>query len=555
MNKKILVAAAWPYANGSLHLGHVAGLIGADILARFQRLNGADVLYVSGSDCHGTPISVEAEKQGVPPLEIAEKYHAEFVETLIKGLNFSYDNYTNTLTENHKQVVQEMFLNLYEKKLIYKKTEDLPYCPTCQRFLPDRYIEGTCPYCNFDPARGDQCDNCGKMLDAKELIKPRCKICGTKPEWRPSEHFFLKLSALAKDLKKWLGEEKGWRGNSYNFTKNLLASGLPDRAITRDLDWGIELPLPGYETKRIYVWFEAVCGYLSASKEWAAETGRPDAWQEFWENKKAYHYYVHGKDNIPFHTIIWPAMLIGASDSKLAYNLPDMIVSSEYLTLEHKQFSKSRKWAVWLPDFLSRYQADTLRYYLIISGPETSDADFSWQEFYLKTNNELISTFGNFVNRVFSLTEKNFPAGLNWPKKIDISGQELLQLVKETFKEAGASIEKANFREALRTIFRLIDEANAYVNKTSPWLSLKRDKAKAEADLAVLAFVVRSLAVLLYPYLPTTCESIAQTLGFNLKETKWEYPNADFTKVGEFMPLFRKLSEAEITAEVERLGK
>jgi len=551
MKKKILVAAAWPYANGSLHLGHVAGLIGADILARFWRLKGADVLYVSGSDCHGTPISVEAEKQGVAPLVIAEKYHQEFLDTLVNGLNFSYDNYTSTLTETHKQVVQEMFLKLYDKKLIYKKTEDLPYCPTCKRFLPDRYIEGTCPHCNFTPARGDQCDNCGKMLDAKDLINPHCKICGTSPEWRPSEHFFLKLSALAKDLKKWLSAEKGWRGNSYNFTKNLLAAGLPDRAITRDLDWGIELPLSGYESKRIYVWFEAVCGYLSASKEWATKKGEPKAWQDFWENKKAYHYYVHGKDNIPFHAIIWPAMLLGVG--KL--NLPDMIVSSEYLTLEHKQFSKSRAWAVWLPDFLSRYQADTLRYYLIISGPETSDSDFSWPEFYSKTNNELISTFGNFVNRVFALSTKNFPEGLNWPKKMDATTQELLQLIKETFKEADEAITKANFREGLRLIFKLVDEANAYVNKTSPWISIKTDRTKAEGDLAVLAFTVKSLAILLYPYLPTTCESIALTLGFNLKETSWEYPKPEFYKVGEFMPLFKKLLETEIAIEERRLRK
>lgn len=555
MNKKIFVAAAWPYANGSLHLGHVAGLIGADILARYYRLSGADVLYVSGSDCHGTPISVEAEKQGVSPQEIAAKYHAEFVATLVQGLNFSYDNYTNTLTDTHKKTVQEMFLKLYEKKLIYKKTEDLPYCPKDARFLPDRYIEGTCPNCNYTPARGDQCDNCGKILDARDLINPHCKLCGTTPEWRASEHFFLKLSALEKDLKKWLGKEKNWRGNAYNFTKNLIAGGLPDRAITRDLDWGIDVPLPGYETKRIYVWFEAVCGYLSASREWAEKAGQALAWQDFWENKKAFHYYVHGKDNIPFHSIIWPAMLIGASGAGLVYNLPDMIVSSEYLTLEHKQFSKSRHWAVWLPDFLSRYQADTLRYYLVIAGPETSDADFSWPEFYLKTNNELISTFGNFVNRVFALTEKNFPAGLNYPKKIDTTSSELLQLIKETFSEAGEAIEKANFREALRAIFKLVDEANAYVNKTSPWLSIKKDREKAEGDLAILAFTVKALAILLYPYLPTTCESIAATLGFDLKTARWEYPTPEFYKVGEFRPLFRKLSESEIAAEETRLGK
>jgi len=547
--KKILIAAAWPYANGSLHLGHVAGLIGADILARYWRLQGADVLYVSGSDCHGTPISVEAEKQGRLPQEIAEKYHQEFVDTLVKGLNFSYDNYTNTLTPTHERVVQEIFLKLYDRGLIYKKTESLPYCPNCQRFLPDRYIEGTCPHCNFDPARGDQCDNCGKILDPKDLVKPRCKICGTTPEWRDSEHFFLKLSALEKDLEAWLKTKTGWRGNSLNFTKNLLAGGLPDRAITRDLDWGIKLPLPGYETKRIYVWFEAVCGYFSASQEWAEKKGEPKAWRDFWENKKALHYYVHGKDNIPFHTIIWPGILLGYG----GLHLPDMIVSSEYLTLVHKQFSKSRHWAVWLPDFLERYAADTLRYYLIIAGPETSDADFSWSEFYLKTNNELISTFGNFVNRVFALSSKNFPDGLNWPKKMSSEAKAILKLAGQTFKEAGTAIEKSNFREGLRAIFKLVDEANAFVNKTSPWTSVKTDRAQAEADLAVLVQLVKSLAILLFPYLPETAVKIATTL--NLKLDLWDEPARDFVKVQEFAPLFRKLSEEEIAAEQAKLGQ
>lgn len=548
MAKNILVAAAWPYANGSLHLGHVAGLIGADILARYWRLAGAEVLYVSGSDCHGTPISVEAEKQGLAPQAIAEKYHQEFTETLVKGLSFSYDNYTNTLTETHKKVVQDLFLSLYEKGLIYKKSQGLPFCESCNRFLPDRYLEGTCPHCNFDPARGDQCDNCGKILDAKELIKPRCKICGSTPEWRESEHFFLKLSAMEKDLEKWLNTKSGWRGNALNFSKNLLSGGLPDRAITRDLDWGIELPLAGYEGKRIYVWFEAVCGYLSASQEWAEKSGQPQAWQDFWQGKDTFHYYVHGKDNIPFHTIIWPAILLGQGE----LHLPDMIVSSEYLTLARKQFSKSRHWAVWLPDFLKSYEADTLRYYLVIAGPETSDADFSWEEFLLKTNNELISTFGNFVNRVLSLSAKNFPEGLSWPQALSPESQALLDLAEETRVKVGQAIEKANFREGLKLIFHLVDEANAYVNQTSPWVSIKTDPAKAEADLAVLVQVVKSLAVLLFPYLPTTALKVAANLDFTI--TNWDKPDSAFVKVGDFAPLFRKLSEEEIAAEVAKLG-
>lgn len=549
MNKKILIAAAWPYANGSLHLGHVAGLLPADILARFWRLKGASVLYVSGSDCHGTPISVEAEKQGLAPLEVANKYHQEFVDTLLSGLNFSYDNYTNTLTDTHRDLVQEMFLDLHGKGLIYPKTEDLPHCDSCNRFLPDRYVEGICPHCQFNSARGDQCDNCGKMLDAKDLLSPRCKLCGTEPQWRPSEHFYLKLSAFSDQLTKWLESRQGWRGNALNFSRNLISSGLPDRAITRDLDWGIEVPLPGYETKRIYVWFEAVCGYLSASKEWAQKQGKPEAWLDFWRSDDVFHYYVHGKDNIPFHSIILPAILMGAG----GYHLPDMIVSSEYLTLEHKQFSKSRHWAVWLPDFLANFSADSLRYYLVIAGPETADADFSWSEFASKHNNELISTFGNFVNRVFSLCAKHFPAGLKAPENLDSDGARMLKKAEDTFSLVAMAIEKANLREGLRSIFALVDEANAYVNRTSPWKSVKEDPAKAELDLAVLLQIISALTILIAPYLPSSADSLAKTLGLEIKE--WRYPEPQALKIGEFSPLFTKLSEEDIEREVAKLGK
>ncbi len=549
-NQQVLIAAAWPYANGSLHLGHVAGLLGADILARYFRLRGANVLYVSGSDCHGTPIVLEADRLKTTPGEIAAKYHEEFTNTLVKGLNFSYDNYTTTLTDNHKKVVQELFLKLYEAGNIYKKTEELPYCEKCARFLPDRYIEGECPICHFTSARGDQCDNCGNLMDTKKLINPKCKICGSSPEWLESEHFFLKLTAFEEQLKTWVKNSEGWRLNAKNFTTEFLNQGLLDRAITRDTEWGIDIPLPGYEGKRIYVWFEAVCGYLSASKEWAQKSNQPEAWRNFWENKEAIHYYVHGKDNIPFHSIIWPAILLGHGN----LHLPDRIVSSEYLTLSKKQFSKSRRWAVWLPDFLAGFDYETLRYYLVINGAETSDADFSWSEFATRTNSELIGTFGNFVHRVLSFISKNYPDGVEVSSSLSGHAQEFLKLAEDTFSIAGAAIEAGKFREALRAIFKLVEEGNRYINDSAPWKTIKTDAKQAAADLAVAAQAIKALAILITPFLPSSAAKISQTLGVDNSATEWAYPQITTILVTNPEPLYRRIEEEEISRQESLLG-
>lgn len=550
-NRKIFIGAAWPYANGLLHLGHVAALVGSDILARYFRLNGDFVLFVSGSDCHGTPIALEAERLAVHPSEIASKYHAEFKKTLVDGLSFSFDLYTDTMTENHQELVQEIFLKLYEKGFIYKKTEDLAYCETCQRFLPDRYIEGECPNCHFTSARGDQCDGCGNLTNTKELINPKCKICGSGPVWRESEHFFLKTSAFAEQLKKWVKNSQGWKINAKNFTANLLEQGLLDRAITRDTQWGITIPFDGYDTKKIYVWFEAVCGYLSASKEFSNLIGQKDFWQEFWCNDQALHYYVHGKDNIPFHSVIWPSILLGVGDLKL----PDRIISSEYLTLEKKQFSKSRRWAVWLPDFLEKFDFETLRYYLIANGPETSDADFSWAEFAARTNNELIGTFGNFVYRVNSFIYKNFPEGVSFPEKLDKTALAFLKLAEKTFQTASSSIEAGRFREALRAVFRLAEEGNKYFNDTSPWKSIKIDRKKTEQDLAIAGHAVKCLAVLANPFLPKTSQQICEEIGQDLAELKWAYPETALLKINNPKTLYKKIEEQEIIEQEELLGK
>lgn len=549
--RKVLVAAAWPYANGSLHLGHIVGLIGSDILARFFRQKGAEVLFVSGSDCHGTPIVFEAEKQGVEPAEIAQKYHQEFKKTLFDGLSFSYDNYSKTTSKVHQETVQEIFLKLYKKGWIYKKSQELPYCEKCQRFLPDRYIEGECPICHFDSARGDQCDNCGNLLDASQLIKPRCKICGSAPVWKESEHFFLKLAGLEDRLKRWVKQSKGWRPNARNFTLKLLEKGLKDRAITRDTLWGVPIPLEGYETKRIYVWFEAVCGYLSASREWAEKKGKTEKWKDFWTNKEALHYYVHGKDNIPFHTIIWPAILLGSGN----YHLPDRIISSEYLTLEGKQFSKSRQWAVWLPKFLEDFDGELARYFLIANGAETADADFSWKEFELKINNELIGNFGNFVFRVLSFVDRNFKAGLKFPAKTSQDQKQFLKLVEETFSLAGELVEKGEFKKALKEIFKIVEFGNRFLEKTAPWEAIKTNLSKTEADLAVAVYVIESLAILIEPFLPKTSQKICQMVGLDFKKLNWQPPQKEFLKVNSPQHLFRKIEKEEIEKQLRLLKK
>jgi len=544
MNKKrILIAGAWPYANGSLHLGHASALIGGDILARYFRMNGNETLFVSGSDCHGTPIAFEAERRGISPKEIADKYHEEFKESLIGGLGFTYDVYTTTMTKNHYETVQEIFLNLYEKGLIYEKEEELPYCSNCKKFLPDRYIEGECPTCHFLSARGDQCDNCGNLINPKELINSKCKNCGNAPEWKKSKHFYLKLSFFEDEILKWVKNSNGWRKNAKNFTINFLKQGLHDRAITRDITWGVPIPLDGYEEKSIYVWFEAVCGYLSASKEFSVEK-----WKDFWQKDNVLHYYIHGKDNIPFHTIIWPSILLGMGD----LHLPDRIFSSEYLSLEGKQFSKSRNWAVWLLDFLKKYDSDTLRYYLIINGSETSDADFSWKEYQTRTNTELIANFGNLVNRTFSLIKNNFPEGIDTK---DLNDEEILNFAKDIFKEVGEKIENGKFRESLKLIFTLVEKANKYLEETAPWVDIKSNKDKAEKNLFIVGHIIKCLAILINPFLPKASERIYSLLGDDYGKLRWEYPLFDKIKITEVEPIYKRIEDEQVEEENKLLKK
>ncbi len=565
MNKKIFIGLAWPYANGSLHLGHASAFIGADIIARYHRLAGDDVLLVSGSDCYGTPIAVEAAEKGINPADIADKYHKEFKESLIDGLGFSYNLYTRTNTDHHTKVVQGLFLDLYHKGYLYTKTEKALYSPLLGRFLPDRFVEGICPKCGYDGARGDQCDDCGTLLDPLELKNPKInpKILKRQQELskedrrlevRESEHFYLKLTALQQILEEWVvNTSEPWRANARSFAKTFLKQGLHDRAITRDTDWGVPIPLPGFEEKRIYVWFEAVTGYLSASKLWAEKQGTPEAWKDWWQNDEAVHYYVHGKDNIPFHTIIWPALLLAEGTLKT----PDRIVSSEYLNLEGKQFSKSRGWAVWLPDFLKSFDPETLRYFLIMNGPETSDANFVWAEYAQRVNGELIGTFGNLANRTLSFAGKKFPDGLHFPEKLDEESSKLLAIAEDSFPKVGALIEAGKFRQAFRSVLEVAEHANRHINLKAPWAKIKEDEKleEVEQDLAVLTHLIRSLAILVNPFLPSTSETIHTFLGLDIQNVTWTYPKPNkIQKIGKVSPLYRKIEEEEIWRECAKLG-
>ena len=552
MPENILVGVAWPYANGPLHLGHLAGAyLPADIFARYHRLKGDNVLMVSGSDMHGTPITISAEREGISPEEVATRNHNGFLNSWQK-MGISFDLFTSTHTDNHTEVVHDIFLTLLEKGYLYKNTMPSGYCPNCSRALPDRYIEGECPNCHSFNARGDQCDECGKTLNPNELLNLRCIICGTTPEIRESEHYFLKLSAFSDQLTKWVQEQTQWKSNVANLTMRYIKEGLQDRAITRDIEWGIPVPVDGFENKRIYVWFEAVIGYLSASREWAGSQGDPDAWRSFWEGDARSYYFI-GKDNIPFHTLIWPAMLLGYGNLNLPYRIP----ANEYLTLEGRQLSTSRNWAVWLPDYLDRYDPDPLRYILSVNMPETGDTDFSWREFVRRNNGELVATYGNLVNRVISMTYKNYDGQIPETGELDDADNTLLNSAREALTSVGTSIENCRFKEGIKSAFALAQEANKYLDTKTPWKTIKEDRGQTARTLGVAIGAISCLKTVLYPYLPFSSEKVHQLLGCdeNLADSGWDFR---FPLAGQHLskpePLFTKLDEEIVEQEAARLG-
>ncbi|KAB8138156.1 methionine--tRNA ligase [Gracilibacillus oryzae] len=537
----VLIGGAWPYANGSLHLGHIASLLPGDILARYYRLKGENVLYVSGSDCNGTPITIRARQEGCTAKAIADRYHQEFRECFEK-LGFTYDYYTRTDSEHHHKIVQKIFLELLDNKKVYKKEMEQAFCGTCDQFLPDRFVEGKCPNCGKD-ARGDQCDHCSKILDPLELLKKICKLCGESPTTRATEHFYFQLSAFQAQLESYVRSvsEKGlWRDNAIKLTERYLKEGLHDRAVSRDLPIGVPVPVKGYEDKKIYVWMEAVSGYYSASKKWAEENNEDDS--AFWR-EDTMSYYIHGKDNIPFHSIIWPSILLGINN----HSLPSQIVSNEYLTVEGRKLSTSKNWAVWIPDLVDHYHPDSIRYFLTINAPENRDTDFSWREFVYSHNSELLGAYGNFVNRTLKFIEKSF-AGVIPNGKID---EQIEVKVKTLYSEAGVLIEEAHFKQALEKLFEFVRSANKYFDVKQPWVQVKESPEECKATLATCVYIIANLAQLLSPFLPFSSDCVREFLA--IQELEWEPIEVNSITINDVQPLFERLDVSVIDLEVRKL--
>ena len=588
-SERILVAPAWPYAAGPRHLGHVVGFgVPADVFARYHRLKGSDVLMVSGTDEHGTPVMVAADQEGITPREAAEKYNRVIREDL-RSLGLTYDNFTRTTTANHARVTRDIFRTLHERGYIFEQSMMVAFSTTTGNTLPDRYIEGTCPICGFEYARGDQCDNCGNQLDPIDLINPRSRIDGTTPEFRETNHLFLDLPAFAEQLADWIGKQEHWRPNVRNFSLSYLKD-LKPRPVTRDLDWGVRIPVPGYEeqaNKRIYVWIDAVVGYLSAAVEWAHSRGTPDAWRDWWQNPDARHFYFMGKDNIVFHTVIWPSELLGYGPggelgAGRPLTLPYNVVASEFLTMESRQFSTSRGVGIYITDFLSRYDADALRYYLTAAGPETHDTEFTWAEFVRRNNDELVATWGNLVNRTLTNAHRNFGA-VPEHGELTAADQALLDAIAAGFAAVGEQIEVARFRAALAEAMRLASQANQYLSEQAPWALLESDRERAGTVLYVALRAIDSLKTIFTPFIPFSAQALHELLGhdgviageleFRTVEEddgshevltgdyeawigEWKPSElAPGQKLQEPRPLFKKLDTEIVDAELERMEK
>ena len=539
MSRRILVAVAWPYASGSLHLGHLGGAyLPSDIFARYHRIAGNDVLMVSGSDAHGTPITVRADEEGMTPREVVDKYHAEILGYW-EAVGISFDLFTTTMTANHHSVTQDMFLRLLEKGHLVKGTSTQFYDPEADRFLPDRYVEGTCPHCGYTEARGDQCENCGRTLDATDLIEPRSRLSGATPVLRETEHYFFQLPAFAEALKAWLESKTTWRRHVRNWALGMIEEGMPERAITRDIEWGVEVPVddlgPG---KRIYVWFDAVIGYLSAAKEWAQRSGDPEAWRRWWEDPEAESYYFVGKDNIPFHAVIWPAMLLGYG----GLNLPTDVPANQYITFKGAKASKSKGVGRSIGWYAERLQPDALRYAIASVLPEQNDTDLSDEEIIRRINDELVATWGNLVNRVLSLTTNSFDGKVPKPDELTGEDQALLAGVDRALTAVASHIEAVELRAGLRAAMDAATEVNVYLNANAPWKVVKDDPKRAETILWTAIQAISGIRVALSPYLPFTTPRVGEMLGLSGEVEHWERPAVEAgTALGTVEPLFLKL--------------
>lgn len=518
----ILVCVAWPYANADIHQGNVTGsYLPADIYARFHRLQGNHVLMVSGSDSHGTPVTVKADEEGRSPREVFSHYHERFL-ALFQKFGLTYDLFTHTDTENHHRVSQDIFLALHENGYLYRQVTEQMYSPSSGRFLPDRYVEGTCPNCGYTRARGDQCDNCNTLFEsAIELIEPRSKMDDSVLELRETEHFFLNLPKLAQDgLADWIQDDKEhWRPQVINFARNLiLHEGLQGRAVTRDMDWGIPVPIAEFSHKVLYVWFEAVIGYLSAAIEWAHNQNDPELWKAWWYGDNARTVYFIGKDNIPFHAVIWPAQLMGIrrlyEDREDRFlNLPYDVPANEFMNMESRKISGSQNWGVWMLDALERHDPDPLRYYLTVTMPESRDSDWSWQGYVERNNNELVANWGNLVNRVLNMTQRYFDGVVPEVGALRSVDEALLEKVDAGFDSVGDLLDRCKFRAAAADAMALSTAVNQYLEEMSPWKTAKADREATGKTLFTAIQAINGLKILFAPFLPFSSQRLHALLG------------------------------------------
>ncbi len=594
MSENILIAIAWPYANAEIHVGNITGShLPGDIIARYQRLKGNQVLMVSGTDSHGTPVSLRADSVGKPVEEVYKEYHDGFLK-LFQQLGISYDLFTTTHTENHFKVAQSIFLALKENGYLYTQKSMQWYSPGSQRFLPDRYIEGTCYICGEDGARSDQCDSCNNVLDPEKLLNPISKIDDSTPELRETEHFYLDLSKLEPKVADFLRARQEYMRDTVigESLRKIESDGLKPRSITRDLEWGIPVPEEGWDGKCLYVWFEAVMGYLSAPGEWSQLNGTPDAWRDWWTNPEARAFYFIGKDNIFFHTSLWPAELMGvgeqfmqifAAEDGQPLTLPYDVPANQFMNLEGQAMSGSRNWAVWGRDFLTRYDPDALRYYLTINMPENRDTHWYWDDFLARNNNELVATWGNLANRVLSFAHKHWEGVIPAPGELRPTDEEIIALMEAGFEKVGALYAAVKIRSALQETMRLAAEVNKYLDQSAPWKEIKVDKAAAGTTVYTALRAIDSLKTLFAPVLPFTSEKlngyfgaeqplfgdlaieeITDDLGMHTAlryypksaAGRWEPSNlAPGQPFDKPTPLFRKLDKSIVEEERARLGK
>ncbi|MGB9741241.1 MAG: methionine--tRNA ligase [Candidatus Bathyarchaeia archaeon] len=543
---KVLVASAWPYVNYTPHLGTMLQILSTDVVARYYRLKGEDIVMVSGSDEHGTPIEVEAIRLGVQPKELTDRVHGKIIE-LFKKWGISFDNYTRTENPTHKDFVQRHVMKLYNNGYIFEKETEMLYCENCKRFLPDRFVEGKCPYCGYTPARGDQCPECGRLLETTLLVEPYCAICRATPVLKKTKHWYFDLSKFAEELENYIKSNKQLPTNARNFSLNLIKEGLKPRAVTRDNKWGIPAPFPGAEEKTIYVWVEAVLGYVSATIEHFKNLGEPEKWREFWLNKNAKTMFFIGKDNIPFHTIIFPALLLGAHEG---YILPWNVSTTEFLQFKGERASKSLRKGIWIDEALELFPADYWRYFLMATRPETKDSNFSWEFFKEKINADLNDTFGNFVHRTLTFISTKFNGEVPQPENMEENDKRVLEALKEKVEAVAKEIEECKLQSAANTMINISRIGNQYLNEKEPWNLIKKNKAKAASILYVAAQIVKALAIISAPFMPFTAEEIWKTLNLpgSVHKQAWEEalkPLPAKHKITSAKPLFKKIEADE----------